>query len=142
MEYGIIRVHLYYDKETPFIFSFRSCLKRKGQGYFFSSGKNKTWGGCKIMDKNLEKKLDQLALYLEKMKLAQYVDLLHNTKRLIWVNLIAGVARGFGIAIGFTILGALAFLILQRLVGLNLPLIGDFIAELLNYVQESKGLRP
>ncbi|MGI6677522.1 MAG: DUF5665 domain-containing protein [Dehalobacterium sp.] len=94
------------------------------------------------MDKNLEKKLDQLALYLEKMKLAQYVDLLHNTKRLIWVNLIAGVARGFGIAIGFTILGALAFLILQRLVGLNLPLIGDFIAELLNYVQESKGLRP
>ncbi|MCR6544298.1 DUF5665 domain-containing protein [Dehalobacterium formicoaceticum] len=90
----------------------------------------------------LEKKLDQLAMYMEKMKLAQYIDLLHNPKRLIWVNLIAGIARGFGIAIGFTLLGAIAFLILQRLVGLNLPLVGDFIAELMNYVQESKGLKP
>ncbi|MCR6544282.1 DUF5665 domain-containing protein [Dehalobacterium formicoaceticum] len=90
----------------------------------------------------LEKKLDQLAMYMEKMKLAQYIDLLHNPRRLIWVNLIAGIARGFGIAIGFTLLGAIAFLILQRLVGLNLPLVGDFIAELMNYVQESKGLRP
>lgn len=109
---------------------------------FFSAGKDKNdGGGCGILDKHLEKKLDQLSLYMEKMKLAEYVDLLHDTKRLLWVNLISGVARGFGIAIGFTILGAVAFLILQHLVGLNLPLIGDFIAELMNYVQESKGLR-
>jgi hypothetical protein len=91
---------------------------------------------------SLEKKLDQLAIYMEKMKLAEYVDLLHNPRRLIWVNFLAGIARGFGIAVGFTLLGAIAFVILQRLVGLDLPLIGDFIAELLKYVQESKGLRP
>jgi hypothetical protein len=91
---------------------------------------------------SLEKKLDQLAAYMEKMKLAEYIDLLHNPKRLIWVNFIAGISRGFGIAIGFTLLGAIAFIVLQRLVGLDLPLIGDFIAELLKYVQESKGLRP
>lgn len=91
---------------------------------------------------NLEKKLDQLSIYMEKMKLAEYVNLLHNPKRLIWVNFIAGIARGFGIAVGFTLLGAIAIIILQRLVGLNLPLVGDFIAELVRYVQESKGLRP
>jgi hypothetical protein len=79
---------------------------------------------------------------MEKMKLVEYIDLLHNPKRLIWVNFIAGISRGFGIAIGFTLLGAIAFIVLQRLVGLDLPLIGDFIAELLKYVQESKGLRP
>ncbi|MEL7563641.1 MAG: DUF5665 domain-containing protein [Dehalobacterium sp.] len=90
----------------------------------------------------LEKKLEQLALYMEKMKLAEYIDLLHNPRRLIWVNFVAGIARGFGIAIGFTLLGAIAFIVLQRLVGLNLPLVGDFIAELVKYVQESKGLRP
>lgn len=90
----------------------------------------------------MEKKLEQLALYMEKMKLAEYIDLLHNPKRLIWVNFIAGIARGFGIAIGFTLLGAIVFIILQRLVGLDLPLVGDFIAELVKYVQESKGLRP
>lgn len=90
----------------------------------------------------LEKKLEQLAMYMEKMKLAEYVDLLHSPRRLIWVNFIAGISRGFGMAIGFTLLGALVFLVLQRLVGLNLPLVGDFIAELVKYVQESKGLRP
>lgn len=94
------------------------------------------------MHDSLEKKLDQLAIYMEKMKLAEYVNLLHQPKRLIWVNFIAGVARGFGIAVGFTLLGALGLVILQRLVGLNLPLVGDFIAELVKYVQESKGLRP
>lgn len=90
----------------------------------------------------MEKKLEQLALYMEKMKLAEYIDLLHNPRRLIWVNFLVGISRGFGIAIGFTLLGAIAFLILQRLVGLDLPLVGDFIAEMVKYVQESKGLRP
>ncbi|ATW28484.1 DUF5665 domain-containing protein [Candidatus Formimonas warabiya] len=79
---------------------------------------------------------------MEKMKLAEYIELLNNPRKLIFINFIAGISRGFGMAVGFTLLGAIAFLILQRLVGLNLPLVGDFIAELLKYVQESKGLRP
>lgn len=91
---------------------------------------------------SLEEKLDKLAIYMEKMKLAEYVELLNNPFRLLYINFIAGIARGFGIAVGFTLLGALGFLILQKLVGLNLPLIGNFIAELVKYVQESKGLRP
>jgi len=91
---------------------------------------------------SLEKKLDQLAVYMEKMKLVEYIEILNSPRRLIWINFIAGIARGFGIAVGFTLLGAIAFIILQRLVGLDLPLVGDFIAELLKYVQESKGLRP
>ena len=94
------------------------------------------------MKDSLEKKLDQLAVYMEKMKLVEYIEILNSPRRLIWINFIAGIARGFGIAVGFTLLGAIAFIILQRLVGLDLPLVGDFIAELLKYVQESKGLRP
>jgi len=91
---------------------------------------------------SLEDKLDKLSIYMEKMKLAQYVDLLNNPGKLLYINFISGVARGFGIAIGFTILGAIAFYVLRRLEVLNLPVIGDFIAELVKYVQESKGLRP
>lgn len=94
------------------------------------------------MTDSLEKKLDKLSIYMEKMKLAEYIELLNNPRKLIFINFIAGISRGFGMAVGFTLLGAIAFLILQRLVGLNLPLVGDFIAELLKYVQESKGLRP
>lgn len=90
----------------------------------------------------LEEKIDKLAIYMEKMKLAEYVELLNKPSRLIYINFIAGIARGFGIAVGFTLLGAILFYLLQKLVGLDLPLVGDFIAELVKYVQESKGLKP
>jgi hypothetical protein len=51
------------------------------------------------------------------------------------LNFISGIGRGFGIAIGFTLLGAVAILVLQRLVLLNLPGIGDFITEIVRIVQ-------
>lgn len=86
--------------------------------------------------RTLEQKVDELALAMEKMKLAEYVDYLHNTKRMLAVNLMAGVARGLGMAIGFTILGAIVIIALRQLVVLNLPLIGDFIAELVRIVNE------
>ena len=38
-------------------------------------------------------------------------------------------------AIGFTILAALVLWLMQRLVVLNLPLIGNFIAEIVRLVQ-------
>lgn len=38
-------------------------------------------------------------------------------------------------AIGFTLLAALVIYLLQRLVVINMPLIGDFIAEIIEIVQ-------
>ncbi|MDO7786229.1 DUF5665 domain-containing protein [Desulforamulus aquiferis] len=83
----------------------------------------------------LQDRIDQLAANMEKMKLAEYVELLGNTKRLLWVNFISGIARGVGIAVGFTILGAILLYFLQKLVVLNLPIIGDFIAQVVQMVQ-------
>lgn len=83
----------------------------------------------------LTTKIEELSINIEKMKLAEYVELLNQPKRLLFLNFIAGVARGLGIAVGFTILGALAILVLRRLVVLNLPLIGDFIALVVRLVQ-------
>lgn len=39
-------------------------------------------------------------------------------------------------AIGFTILGALAIYFLNKIISWNIPLIGDFIAEIVRIVQE------
>lgn len=83
----------------------------------------------------LQEKITRLTINLEKMKLAEYVDLLHNTPRLLWVNFISGIARGLGIAIGFAILGAVVILILRKLVTLNLPVVGNFIADIVDIVQ-------
>jgi len=87
-------------------------------------------------DNQLEKRIEQLANNLEKAKIHEYVDFVSNKKKLLYVNFLGGVARGFGMAIGFTILGALVIYFLRQLISWNIPLIGDFIAEIVKIVQE------
>ena len=87
--------------------------------------------------KNLGSSIRQLSVNLEKAKIMEYVNLLEDPKRLLLLNFVAGLARALGMAVGFSILGAVAILVLRRLVVLNLPLIGDFIAELIKLVNRS-----
>ncbi|MQL53692.1 hypothetical protein GFC01_15780 [Desulfofundulus thermobenzoicus] len=87
----------------------------------------------------LRDKITELSLNMEKMKLAEYVSLLEHPWRLLYVNFLAGLARGVGIAVGFALLGAVLVIILQRLVMLNLPVIGGFIAEIVTIVQSRLG---
>ena len=91
---------------------------------------------------DLARRVESLALAMEKMKIAEYVEYINDTRRMLAVNFMAGVARGLGMAVGFTILGALVIYMLQKLVLLNLPLIGDFIASIVRLVDYSlqKGL--
>jgi len=84
---------------------------------------------------DISAKLDGLSVAMEKTGIAEYVDMLHNPRRLLFVNFWIGVVRGFGMAIGFTLLAALVIYLLQRLVVINMPLIGDFIAEIIEIVQ-------
>ncbi|SHE86545.1 hypothetical protein SAMN02745195_01351 [Thermoanaerobacter uzonensis DSM 18761] len=89
-----------------------------------------------IMLTVIKKQLDQMSEMMEKMKIADYVELMQSPYRLLWLNFIGGVARGFGIAVGFTILGAIVLYILQKLVMLNLPLIGSIIADIVKIVNQ------
>jgi len=89
-----------------------------------------------IMLTTIKKRLDQMSEMMEKMKIADYVELMQSPYRLLWLNFIGGVARGFGIAVGFTILGAIVLYILQKLVVLNLPLIGSIIADIVKIVNQ------
>ena len=82
----------------------------------------------------VEEKLLWILSYLQKLKLRDYLLLLEKPAYLLWVNFLAGIARGLGMAIGFTILGAFAVIILQQMELLNLPIIGNFISELLKYI--------
>lgn len=83
----------------------------------------------------LTEKIERLSIAMEKMRLAEYVYLLEHPWRLMYINLITGIARGVGIAIGFTILGAVLVYILRSLVAANLPGIGRFIAEVVRMVE-------
>lgn len=90
-----------------------------------------------MVDKEVEyeEMMKSVADQLERSKLGNYVDLMQSPGRMIFLNLFAGIARGLGVAIGFTILGAILIYVLQKLVVLNLPIIGGFISEVVKIVQ-------
>lgn len=81
-------------------------------------------------------KVQQLITTIEKANVAEWVELYRRPGRLLYLNFIAGVARGLGIAVGFTILGAIVIYIIRELALLNLPVIGKLIAEIVRMVQQ------
>lgn len=85
----------------------------------------------------IEGKLDRIAIALEKTRVAEYIELINNRKRFFYINFIQGLVRGFGMAVGFTALGALFIYFLKVLIKLNIPLIGDFITDIVKIVQEN-----
>lgn len=88
----------------------------------------------------LTERLEKLTFAIEKMNLAEYTALLQNPWRLLWVNFVAGSARGLGLGIGFAILSALVLYVVRGLMMANLPLIGDFLATIVRLVETN--LRP
>lgn len=79
--------------------------------------------------------LHEISTQLEKAKFGAYIDLMQNPFRMITLNFFAGIARGFGFAMGFTILGAIVLYAVQRLVVLNLPIIGGVVTEIVKLVK-------
>lgn len=83
-------------------------------------------------------RLEKVLIHLEKAKFEEYVEMIQNPKRIIFRNFLGGLSRGLGMAIGFTLLGAVAIIMLKELVRLNLPLIGKYVAEIVKIVEKSK----
>jgi hypothetical protein len=84
----------------------------------------------------LAHKVEELSRNIERMKLAEYMALYDSPWRLMRMNFLAGLARGLGIAIGFSILGAVVLFVLSRSFVANLPIIGRFIAEIVMIVRD------
>ena len=72
---------------------------------------------------------------LERMHLDEYLEFVSNRKRMLWRNLLYGMVRGLGFTLGFTVLGALVIVLLKNLVLENIPVIGDFLAEVIHAIE-------
>ena len=82
----------------------------------------------------IKRYLEKLIIIIERSRIRDYMYLTDSKRRLFIINFIAGLGKGFGQAIGFSILAALVIALLISWV--NLPFIGRYIAKLLNIVQE------
>ncbi|NJD03661.1 MAG: hypothetical protein FIA99_13950 [Ruminiclostridium sp.] len=93
--------------------------------------------GKKGLMVGIEKKLDHISLNMEKFKFVDYVYYIEHPRKMLFANFIGGLARGFGAAIGFTLLGAIALYLLRTVVMWKLPVIGQIITDIVNIVQEN-----
>jgi hypothetical protein len=90
----------------------------------------------------LTEKLERLSIDMEKANLKEYVDLMDRPWQLIWRNFISGLMRGVGIALGFTFFAATIVYFLQILGALNLPIVGDYIADIVRIVHSQLKINP
>lgn len=86
----------------------------------------------------LIKKLDELNESLTKSNILEITTLMGNRKELLIRNFIAGISRGVGIGIGVTVITAILVIILQKIVTLNIPVIGEYVADIVDIVQKSR----
>lgn len=77
----------------------------------------------------------KLANQLEFAQINDYVQLMNRPWKIMYMNFLGGIARGVGIAIGFTIFASTIVYVLQALGALDLPIIGNYIADIVKHVQ-------
>ncbi len=93
--------------------------------------------GKKGLIEDIGKKIDHISLNMEKFKFVDYVYYIEHPRKMLFANFLGGLARGFGAAIGFTLLGAVALYLLQTVVMWKLPVIGQVITDIVNIVQNN-----
>jgi hypothetical protein len=89
----------------------------------------------------INQRVKKVAKDMEHTTIADYIQLLNSPRKLIWTNFVAGLSRGVGLAIGFTIIASTIVYFLQLLITLNLPYVGKFIADIVKLVQDHLGYK-
>ena len=86
----------------------------------------------------LSKAVSELNKTLQEGNFVELSYLIGNKKEMIIRNLIAGIFRGIGIGIGVTVITAILIYILQKIVTLNIPIIGEYISDIVEIVERSR----
>jgi len=88
----------------------------------------------KLLNHNIEK----LIQILQKSNLQDISMFMGNRKRMLFSNFFAGIFRGMGFSIGFTLVTAIVIIILQRIVLLNIPIIGEYLNDIIAILEMSQ----
>ena len=86
----------------------------------------------------LNNSINNLIETFQKSNIEEWTYIFGSKKEIIKRNVIAGIFRGVGIGIGVTIITAILIILLQRIVALNIPIIGEYIADIVEIVQRSR----
>lgn len=85
------------------------------------------------------RRLENLSCRLELMHLDAFLRYVHDWRKRLFFDFLSGIARGIGFSIGFSVLGALLLYLLRNMALSNLPVIGEFLAQLVRIVENNLG---
>lgn len=88
-----------------------------------------------MFNKKINQKIDNINKKLDKSGLIEMSYIMGSKKEIIKRNLIAGMSRGIGIGIGITLISSIIVYFLQKLIKLNIPVLGEYIADIVEIVQ-------
>ena len=76
----------------------------------------------------------ELVKVFEAAGVVEYLEYLQSGKRIMWVNFKAGIAKGFGITFGMTVVLGVFIWILTLLV--DLPIVGEYFEDAKQQISE------
>ena len=91
--------------------------------------------------KILIEKIAKLSYNLNKNKFIDLIEVMGNKKEMIFRNLFSGLWKGIGIGIGVTLVTAIIIVILQKIIKLNIPIISEYITDIVDIVEKTKSIR-
>lgn len=92
----------------------------------------------KDIEEQLLEKLESLNYTLNKNKVLDLIELAGNTKKYFIRIFLSGITKGIGAGIGFSIITALIIYLLQKIIKLNIPVISQYISDIIEIVQKTR----
>jgi hypothetical protein len=82
----------------------------------------------------------KLASWLEARNIEEFLDLRSRPWKLIWLNFVIGLSRGFGFLLGATVVGALLLAWIKHAVVKlgGMPWLGEKAAEIIQHIDTIK----
>jgi len=87
-------------------------------------------------DETTLEEADRLAKRLDNSGIAEYVRLSLDTRRILWLNFLSGIARGLGFTVGTAIVIAIAYKIISGIISMNIPFLTEMLTEFIRMVKE------
>ena len=87
------------------------------------------------MNTRNDQKQAQAELLLQRLDnagLTEYVKLSQKTGKILWLNFLSGIARGLGFSIGATLVLAVVYKILARIISMNIPYLTELLQQIMN----------
>lgn len=88
-----------------------------------------------MFNKKINKKIDNINEKIDKSRIVEISYIIGDKKEIIKRNLLAGISRGIGIGIGITLISSAIVYLLQKIIKLNIPVLGEYIADIVAIVK-------